>query len=327
MPPGSRLHDRTRTIETATHDIYSRIGDRNSFDLHLFGVVLRFCSVRGNFLEHCLKLHYGNRILPADDNSNESVFSLEFLETDDEELPLPGDDNICIPLRGATGDIVMMCDMETHRCTIELPGVPPDNPAEVFFSAITSFIGHVMKSKNILFIHASSVIYDGKGIMFCGENMSGKSTLMRAMLENDAEYMSDDSAAVGFDKHTPMLLRNSELLNAADLSEKCGGRLLAKGFTYFHEGLFMSPPPDCVAACVDFVFFPSIMQARHGIISLSKKKAVLKLLNLHRTPLIEADYERYLLRCDNIASSASCFELRIQAGKETPVNEIINICK
>ncbi len=52
------------------------------------------------------------------------------------------------------------------------------------------------RAKDYLFVHAGVVAWDGKAILLPGRSMSGKTTLVRALLDAGAEYYSDEFAVL-----------------------------------------------------------------------------------------------------------------------------------
>ena len=61
----------------------------------------------------------------------------------------------------------------------------------------------VLESKGVVFIHASSVSYGNKGIMFIGNRGNGKTTNMMYMLEHKGiSYVSNDRTGLKLDEET-----------------------------------------------------------------------------------------------------------------------------
>lgn len=308
-------------------DSRPRRGGPPVFELSLFGERFRFVSERAGFLEKCLRLHYGDMIVRRTAGASRGdAARLDFIDAISSASEHTEGMEIAVALPGAPDGAVMRCSGAGRRCRVLLPPGPVENPEALFFSAITTFIFHVLKSRSILFFHASGVSLHGKGILFCGGNVSGKSTLMREMLARGAEYMSDDSAAMLMDEG-PRLLRNHELLNAADICEERMGKLYARGFGSTHGGLFLSPPGGSLRTPVKFVFFPSFVQDMPEFFSLSARGVLVNLLRVCKTPLAPVDYEWFFQCCEDIATTATGYEIKIRKGGDLPVAKLMEICE
>lgn len=94
-------------------------------------------------------------------------------------------------------------------------------------------------ARDRVFVHAGAVGWKGKAVLVPGSSMSGKSTLVRALVEAGATYYSDEYAAV--DAHgrvhafpAPLSIRAPDgrpatLLTPADLRSAAGGPPLEVG--------------------------------------------------------------------------------------------------
>lgn len=74
---------------------------------------------------------------------------------------------------------------------IEILGSMNQATIELYLNG--SVLGAILLQRNQLAMHGSSVSYNGKGILFCGESGSGKSTLTFGLSrESDFEFLTDD---------------------------------------------------------------------------------------------------------------------------------------
>lgn len=88
--------------------------------------------------------------------------------------------------------------------TIE-PVVVADKINIRLFLLGTAF-GALMMQRGILPVHGSSIVLDGRGIIFTGASGVGKSSLLAAFRQQGASFLSDDVAAVTIDADgTPWL--------------------------------------------------------------------------------------------------------------------------
>lgn len=61
----------------------------------------------------------------------------------------------------------------------------------------------ILESKGVIFIHASSVSYNGNGIMFIGDRGNGKTTNMLYMLnQSGVDYVANDRTGIKLNKKT-----------------------------------------------------------------------------------------------------------------------------
>jgi hypothetical protein len=70
----------------------------------------------------------------------------------------------------------------------------PDEAAEL---VVSDFERHLARrSEGLVFVHAGAVARDGRAILLPGRSFAGKSALVAALLEDGAEYLSDEFAVV-----------------------------------------------------------------------------------------------------------------------------------
>lgn len=69
--------------------------------------------------------------------------------------------------------------------------------------ALINLNNRILESKGVIFIHASSISYNGNGIMFIGERGNGKTTNMLYMLnQKGIEYVANDRTGIKLNKET-----------------------------------------------------------------------------------------------------------------------------
>lgn len=73
-----------------------------------------------------------------------------------------------------------------------------------------SVFGAILHQRKILPIHGSSFIYNGKGIILCGESGAGKSSLTTAFCLNGAEFLTDDVTPFEFIDNKPFIIPRSD---------------------------------------------------------------------------------------------------------------------
>ncbi len=82
------------------------------------------------------------------------------------------------------------------------PGTAPET-LELYLNG--SVFGAILHQRQILPFHGSSFIYDGQGIMLCGESGAGKSSLTAAFCLSGARFLTDDVTPIVFPNHLPMI--------------------------------------------------------------------------------------------------------------------------
>lgn len=66
-----------------------------------------------------------------------------------------------------------------------------------------SVYGAILHQRRILPLHGSSFIYNGLGVMFCGESGAGKSSLTASFCLDGAGFLTDDVTPILFDDQKP----------------------------------------------------------------------------------------------------------------------------
>lgn len=72
------------------------------------------------------------------------------------------------------------------------------NTVELYLNG--SVYGAILHQRKILSLHGSCFIYQGLGIMICGESGVGKSSLTASFCLNGAEFLTDDVSPIIFEK-------------------------------------------------------------------------------------------------------------------------------
>jgi hypothetical protein len=73
-----------------------------------------------------------------------------------------------------------------------------------------SVYGAILHQRNILPLHGSSFVYNGQGILLCGESGAGKSSLTAAFCLAGAEFLTDDVTPLVFEDDIPMIVPLSD---------------------------------------------------------------------------------------------------------------------
>lgn len=86
-------------------------------------------------------------------------------------------------------------------------------------------IGAILYQKNYYVMHASSVKFDNKIICFCGQSMSGKSSLVAKLISEGGKLISEDTSIFSFTNKDilihpsyPFIKISNEVKNFTDLS-------------------------------------------------------------------------------------------------------------
>lgn len=66
-------------------------------------------------------------------------------------------------------------------------------------------IGRIMIQRNILALHAATVVVDGKGIILAGKSGSGKSTLTNRFTSEGYKFSSDEISSINFREDKPYI--------------------------------------------------------------------------------------------------------------------------
>lgn len=73
-----------------------------------------------------------------------------------------------------------------------------------------SVYGAILHQRKILPLHGSSFLYEGKGIMLCGEAGAGKSSLTASFCLDGAEFLTDDVTPIIFNGSSPYIWAMSD---------------------------------------------------------------------------------------------------------------------
>ncbi|TVR15129.1 MAG: hypothetical protein EA391_11465 [Balneolaceae bacterium] len=73
-----------------------------------------------------------------------------------------------------------------------------------------SVFGAILHQRKILPIHGSSFIFNGKGVMLCGESGAGKSSLTTAFCLSGSEFLTDDVTPFEFAENKPFIIPRSD---------------------------------------------------------------------------------------------------------------------
>ena len=73
-----------------------------------------------------------------------------------------------------------------------------------------SVYGAILHQRNILPLHGSSFVYNGQGVLLCGESGAGKSSLTAAFCLAGAEFLTDDVTPLVFENGMPVIIPLSD---------------------------------------------------------------------------------------------------------------------
>lgn len=68
-----------------------------------------------------------------------------------------------------------------------------------------SIYGAILHQRKILPLHGSSFVFDGSGVMFCGDSGAGKSSLTTSFCLNGAEFLTDDVTPILYREEKPQI--------------------------------------------------------------------------------------------------------------------------
>jgi len=294
--------------------------------LELFGKVFVFSSDRPEILRLCIEKLYGHLCRSAT-SGPENSFSLFITALPEVEIAPPPGDTLQIRIDEQEHPPRMWYSPSTGNATAVVFDHDDRTMARRMMVAVCSLVRLALKKDDIYFFHAAAVALSGSGVLIGGPNGSGKSSAMRSLIESGAEYLADDSAALDVSSSKPEIMRNPELLNAADLSYRTREKLAEKGFVEPQDPVFLAPPAESLSAPVKLLLFPGIVKAGTDLVSLTKKEAVIKLLELNKTPVFRDDYDVLFHLCGRIADSAPAYEVFVGHGSVFPSERIVDLCE
>ncbi len=73
-----------------------------------------------------------------------------------------------------------------------------------------SAYGAILHQRQLLPLHGSSFVLNGKGIMLCGESGAGKSSLTAAFCKDGCAFLTDDVSPIVFNNNKPHILPLSD---------------------------------------------------------------------------------------------------------------------
>jgi hypothetical protein len=79
-----------------------------------------------------------------------------------------------------------------------------------------SVYGAILHQRNVMPLHGSSFVWQGRGIMLCGESGSGKSSLTAAFCLAGAEFLTDDVTPIVFADGKPAVVPLSDRIKLWD---------------------------------------------------------------------------------------------------------------
>ena len=144
---------------------------------------------------------------------------------------------------------------------------------------IIEYINNCLALRGIVYLHASFVAYESKGIIFVGESGAGKTSLALKFLENGGELLSDDSAYFKIIDGDIHVLRN-------DLAPNLDNQNLANNFSYLNSRIInnIGEKKSVDISGINSSFLQSI-KASHMII-LRERKEVPSLISAKSTECI-----------------------------------------
>lgn len=100
---------------------------------------------------------------------------------------------------------IMKVNSKNREIGVLLNSINRDN--QLFLKRLLINLNNrILESKGVIFIHASSVSYNGNGIMFIGERGNGKTTNMLYMLnQKGVEYVANDRTGIKLNEKTGVI--------------------------------------------------------------------------------------------------------------------------
>jgi hypothetical protein len=298
------------------------------FTLHIFGCSFLIGSDMPEHVERFMQSCYG------------SLHSRGTNENADYELRLfRHEANICISKDADDREILiesgqsgakLLWNGKTHKGIVSIPCASDKKISRFVYSGISAFIQQSLKTRDIFFLHASSVGWNGGAVLFVGPNGSGKSSMMRSLLVRDASYLSDDAAPlVAADSEIAEIesAPSPEVISAIGVPEVEIGMLIERGFTPGPDPRFLMPPRNRKSAPVKAILFPEAECGRAELVSLTKKQSLLRILMSLKTPVFEDEYKKCFDICARLAERTSAALVKIERGKPFPAEKIIEFCE
>lgn len=93
------------------------------------------------------------------------------------------------------------------------PGVPQET-LELYLNG--SVYGAILHQRKILPLHGSSFVYDGKGILVCGDAGAGKSSVTASFVFNGAGFLTDDVTPMVVREDMPLIMALSDSIKLWD---------------------------------------------------------------------------------------------------------------
>ncbi len=94
--------------------------------------------------------------------------------------------------------------------TIEIVPYPGVNQASLELYLNGSTYGAILHQRGILPMHGSCFVYQGKGVMLCGESGAGKSSLTTAFVQSGSHFLTDDVSPIIVEDGIPIILPLSD---------------------------------------------------------------------------------------------------------------------
>jgi len=110
--------------------------------------------------------------------------------------------------------------------------------ADAMVTALASMLhfGVAQHAREVLFVHAGVVGWQGHAIVIPGRTMSGKTSLVAALVNAGADYLSDEYAVLDVDGlvhpyQKPLSIRDSTGIGKPVRAEDLGGRIAVNAFS------------------------------------------------------------------------------------------------
>jgi hypothetical protein len=100
--------------------------------------------------------------------------------------------------------------------TIEILPYEGVNQASLELYLNGSTYGAILYQRGIMPMHGSCFVFEGKGIMLCGESGAGKSSLTTAFVMDGCEFLTDDVTPIIFPSGNPEIWAMSESVKLWD---------------------------------------------------------------------------------------------------------------
>jgi hypothetical protein len=149
---------------------------------------------------------------------------------------------------------------------IEIAPCPDSNEVTLALYLNGSTYGAILHQRGILPMHGSCFVFQGKGVMLCGESGAGKSSLTASFVLEGHDFLTDDVTPITFSEGYPMIRAMSDRIKLCSDSLEQLNREddeLEPIDNYRDKFYFQLPPSSVQKFSLDHVFLLEIQDTDH----------------------------------------------------------------